>query len=405
MERLLAPDLSGAPSVAGTPALPRRYLRCAALSGACLLLALLAYLPALHAPLPRTDPQHAAIAGWARNRSRDLRLYVLPENVTTLLQPSWSCGANTPYLLVVVCSALEHAATRAAIRDTWGSLREVENMTVHLAFLVGMPSPGSSSAEHLQEALDEESAHYGDLVQENFVDSYNNLTLKTVFLLKWVRTHCAGARFIMKTDDDMFVNIRSLVVLLLAIERGRARALINGISVALPGVSGRPPLSPGPILLGALICGARPITNASNKWYAPKYMYQGRIYPNYLSGTGYVMSADAVGPLYSTALRTPFFHLEDVFLTGICARQAGLRPRDHPAFAYTKRKTDACVLRDKLVVTSHHMEQAALKQVWSAMQQPSLNCTPSKVQTSQKPSMRPLGRRVAGVRRPGFRCV
>lgn len=45
-------------------------------------------------------------------------------------------------------------------------------------------------------------------------------------------------------------------------------------------------------------------------------MYDKDKYPNYLSGTGYVMSIDTVAKLYNASLETPVFHLEDVFLTG-----------------------------------------------------------------------------------------
>lgn len=30
----------------------------------------------------------------------------------------------------------------------------------------------------------------GDIIQENFLDSYNNLTLKSILLLKWVTNNC-----------------------------------------------------------------------------------------------------------------------------------------------------------------------------------------------------------------------
>ena len=30
-------------------------------------------------------------------------------------------------------------------------------------------------------------------------------------LLKWVKTHCPQVTFVLKTDDDMFVNIPALV--------------------------------------------------------------------------------------------------------------------------------------------------------------------------------------------------
>ena len=40
-----------------------------------------------------------------------------------------------------------------------------------------------------------------------FQDIYYNLTLKTVMGLKWTSIYCNQAKYIMKTDDDIFVNI------------------------------------------------------------------------------------------------------------------------------------------------------------------------------------------------------
>ena len=97
--------------------------------------------------------------------------------------------------------------------------------------------------------------------------------------------------------------------------------------------------------------------------YAPHYMYEGAVYPNYLSGTGYVMSRDVVPRLYQAALKTPLFHLEDVYLTGLCAHAAGIRPRHHPAFTYNKRRLDPCLYKDKTVITSHRVNSSELRKV------------------------------------------
>lgn len=48
----------------------------------------------------------------------------------------------------------------------------------------------------------------------------------------------------------------------------------------------------------------------------PKYIYEGKVYPNYLSGTGYLMDRRTAVLLYQTALTTPLLHLEDVYITG-----------------------------------------------------------------------------------------
>lgn len=139
-----------------------------------------------------------------------------------------------------------------------------------------------------------ESSEHNDILQDQFVDSYNNLTLKSISMLKTMNHNCLNkTQFLMKTDDDMFVNVLPLQEML------KKKVTMKNM------------------LLGCLICGARPIQDINNKWYAPNYMYSEKIYPNYLSGTGYVMSIDVVPKLYQAALRVPIFHLEDVYITGI----------------------------------------------------------------------------------------
>lgn len=62
-------------------------------------------------------------------------------------------------------------------------------------------------------------------------------------MLKIVDSYCANQiRFLMKTDDDMYINLLPLLKML------------------------HKKNSTKDVLLGCLICGARPIQDASNKW-------------------------------------------------------------------------------------------------------------------------------------------
>ena len=45
-------------------------------------------------------------------------------------------------------------------------------------------------------------------------------------------------------------------------------------------------------------------------------MYNGKYYPKYLSGSGYVMTRSVAKCLYNATLMLPFLHLEDVLITG-----------------------------------------------------------------------------------------
>lgn len=49
----------------------------------------------------------------------------------------------------------------------------------------------------------------------------------------------------------------------------------------------------------------------------PSYMYPYTVYPNYLSGVGYLMSLNVALKLYEEAFNIPIIHMEDVYITGI----------------------------------------------------------------------------------------
>ena len=62
-----------------------------------------------------------------------------------------------------------------------------------------------------------EAAVYNDIIEEDFLDSYHNLTLKSVAMLKWVTLTCfrnnvtsSLPQYVLKVDDDIFVNIERL---------------------------------------------------------------------------------------------------------------------------------------------------------------------------------------------------
>lgn len=280
------------------------------------------------------------VQGWELNISRDTRHYVQPGNITALISASNLCPSGSPILLlVIVCSAPSNTDQRIAIRETWASQAD---SNVRVAFLVG-----ESDNATIQQRIEEESIIYTDMIQEGFLDTYNNLTVKSVMMLKWVEHYCSLAQFLMKADDDMFVNLPALVDIL------------------------KPAIWRKNILIGSLICRAKPILDAGNKWYTPQYMFGEQVYPNYLSGTGYVMSRDVVSKLYKAALVTPIIHLEDVYITGVCARAARVKPRNHSGFTYQRRKlSDSC---NPCMITNHRLTSEDLHTAFSYM----YNCSTS----------------------------
>ena len=76
-----------------------------------------------------------------------------------------------------------------------------------VVFLLGNTASPDSGLE--QEIREEEAGH-GDIIREDFLDTYQNLTLKTLAGIKWTGQFCHQAEFVMKTDDDMYVNLVNL---------------------------------------------------------------------------------------------------------------------------------------------------------------------------------------------------
>ena len=60
-------------------------------------------------------------------------------------------------------------------------------------------------------------------MQGNFVDSYNNLTLKTISMLEWAERHCSRVPFVLKTDDDMYIHMPQLFGILDKSQKERVR--------------------------------------------------------------------------------------------------------------------------------------------------------------------------------------
>lgn len=248
-------------------------------------------------------------------------------------------------LIILVCTSPGNFVQRQTIRETWASIPSLSNNTgaVRVGFLLGETSNSS-----LQAKIMEEAALHVDIIQEDFVDSYQNLTLKSVMLLKWTTTFCPNVHFILKTDDDMFINIPNLLTTL----------------VKLPHRSS--------VMYGVLFRKAKPNRNVNAKWFVPKTQFEGDVFPDYLSGTGYVMSRDVVPKLLEVSYNLPFLVMEDVFITGLCASQAGIKRVGVKGFAHWHRPPTGCSFRD--AVTGHHVTVKEMKKIWNELQNKALVC-------------------------------
>lgn len=104
-------------------------------------------------------------------------------------------------LMIIISSNPNNRENRMVIRNTWGRNHD----STKVVFLMGEPENVT-----VAQIIKNESMHYGDIVQGNFVDVYRNMTYKHVMGLKWVAHYCPTAKYVLKTDDDVVVNSREM---------------------------------------------------------------------------------------------------------------------------------------------------------------------------------------------------
>ncbi|XP_027138440.1 beta-1,3-galactosyltransferase 2 [Larimichthys crocea] len=214
------------------------------------------------------------------------------------------CKNKTPFLVLVVPVAPNNVAARDAIRQTWAKNSPVQGEIVLTLFMLG--SSGGPDVEQVQEKLKLENLQHHDLIQSNFMDTYLNLTIKTMVIMDWLATHCPTAAYAMKVDSDMFLNIDNLVIML-----------------KKPGI---PKLN---YLTGMLMWDRPVLRSKSSKWYVSEELFPDPTYPTYTLGMGYIFSNDLPGKFVNVSKSITPFNIEDAYI-GMCMKKLGLAPTSPP---------------------------------------------------------------------------
>jgi beta-1,3-galactosyltransferase 1 len=319
-------------------------------------------------------------------------LKIRPKNIQITERSADNCN-----VVVIVTSSLANSKARKAIRETWG--QSVREFGLILYFLVGEKNDLSSQnrtnstqeystqdystlneTNDLNLTLEDEALTYGDIIQYAFEDSYFNLTLKSLFMMRFFIEELLHLNvtqmtrfgdnvflglkdrnkkfikqvFLMKTDEDMFVHIENLVILTTKLSK-----YINKVNAR--------PLS---LLVGYLIQHARPFRSKNNKYYLPFKVYRDREFPDYLSGTAYLLSTNSIVNIFAAALtqKCRYIHLEDIYLTGICASELGIRRYNHIGFNIFKVDlNNMCYYKSSFAISSHKLSPNELRQVWNSI--------------------------------------
>ena len=202
------------------------------------------------------------------------------------------------FLLIIIKSKLDHLEQRQMIRRTWGRETLIPYVNIRRIFLLGV----DPTNKNLQHRIGLENQDYDDIVQQYFLDSYFNNTIKLMMGFQWSVQYCQGAKFLAFLDDDYFLNTHHLMTLLQSVK----------------------PTEYNNLLIGYIWNNAMPYRIKDSKWYISLDEYPYRFWPPYPTAGSFFLPFITAERLFYAMQYTKAIRFDDVFL-GIAAWKLKLK--------------------------------------------------------------------------------
>ncbi|XP_065933279.1 beta-1,3-galactosyltransferase 5-like [Magallana gigas] len=240
------------------------------------------------------------------------------------------------FLLMAVPSRAGHFRERMAIRNSWGSVVK-QDTSLRLFFFVGKEV--DELDQKIKDTFAMEKEKFMDIVELDIKEKYKNLVNKITGLFQWVYFHCNNPEYILKVDDDVFLN---------------SYLLINYLKKSKPVNS----------IIGCKLTNGTVDRNKLSKYYISKEEYKPDNFPDYFGGPAYVISGDILGKLYLATSEVPSIFLEDVYITGLCRKYINVQAVGHPGFSCVTRIKEPCGGHFRNLTTGHPYSAGEIERIW-----------------------------------------
>lgn len=204
------------------------------------------------------------------------------------------CSSDKVDILFYIHSKIGNEKNRNGIRQTYGNKGNFKRLISKVVFILGR----GNNKEEKKNIIKESEAHH-DIVQADFTDVHTNLSLKVLTFLQWISDHCSDPvpQFIVKVDDDFFVNPFML------------------IEELLPDVWEKD---------NFVSCHAKEnspvVRNKNSKWYVPESAYPKKdpdVFIKTCSGYTAILPGDMIPVLRSLSADTPIIPVDDAYLFSV----------------------------------------------------------------------------------------
>jgi hypothetical protein len=246
---------------------------------------------------------------------------------------------NGSLILVYVHTRMSAVHRRDQMRSTWANRSLFPS--IQTVFVVG-----SSLNTTLNGLVLRENSRHGDMIQGSFMDTYRNLTFKSLAAWQWMLENChleAKVRAVIKIDDDVLINVP---LLLSDLREGR---LVVREKTSTCTVLYRSPVIRDP---------KSPVYTSFDE-----YPFRRSRYEPYCGGSHSIVASDLIGAWYEKAWLDAGHKFDDVYVGMLSNRVRGHRfvhrPRMVTDLAFLTIHTDCYFISS---IKSH--QSMAYEQAW-----------------------------------------
>ncbi|CAD5114400.1 unnamed protein product [Dimorphilus gyrociliatus] len=242
--------------------------------------------------------------------------------VNLIHQPKMNCQKMAQFVIILVFSPPEHTGHRKAIRSSWGQalhFRQVKGLTKvnwKVIFVMGM------SNNRFERDVAQESKSYSDILQAEFNDSPYEGTRKLMTAFNYLSDNLKEAcstKFILKLDDNIFLNMPSII----------------------PWLYNKWGDKPKNLYVGKRLRKDRPIRLSSHPKYVSKEDFEPNIFPDMIEEPVFLLSTDTLLKLVLASKRVVPIRPDDAYL-GLLAKEAKIKPIHNDHFQMIRNIEGAC---------------------------------------------------------------
>ena len=235
-----------------------------------------------------------------------------------IIEPDVS-GITENSILVFVQSHRSHVDKRYLIRHTWGDHKHhphvTGNVSLHVIFAIGNRGNGEFTKEDINIEIEDRK----DILLLNMNDEYNKLTLKGYLTMSWINKTLPFVKYVIKTDDDIFLNPFAWINMVLALQGKSLSCVIIGYVWTKPKVL------------------------REGKYSVTKKQFKFDDYPSFCSGAAYLIPHDSMAAILEASSHIPLFLRDDPYFTGMTAQAMGIRLMNIPKYTLRLSQRDLVV--------------------------------------------------------------